>query len=386
MIMMCTCACIQFTSHTHTHTCTTAVESRRKSTSREFLTMHAQDWMRTSEVRTDTVRIGVLRRSHTHTYMRDYTNNQNQNKCLVDFYGRTKFIYPIDFNCRIHSLAHTHTQNTQPNFVDNVIVVVGPFLCVQPGSMQSDIYRLQCLNAHARTSHNHSLTHTHTHARKIRFWCFLGLLTCYILYGFWNLPLERINDTVNHIESRRENSHTHSQLTSQHSLSHALGMHNGGIHWNSHSPFVGAIKVSGITWCAPHTKNDLFNHVEIFKMFGILCALHTTSAAEMNVLRRARTHWHHVKFFISGRAYLWMTLVGTVGLSISMSRCSSCVRACVYVRISLAYLPPPPSKRSYRNLMWKKLASNCHTAAGWIQKSNGSLFLQSGFTESGMDF
>lgn len=62
--------------------------------------------------RTDMLR--SLTHTHTHT---DYMNNQNQNKCLVDFYGRTKFIRPIDFNCRIRwQFAHKQ---------------VGLFLCVQ---------------------------------------------------------------------------------------------------------------------------------------------------------------------------------------------------------------------------------------------------------------
>lgn len=120
--------------------------------------------------------------------LHECNHNQKQNKCLVDIYGRTKFIYPIDFNCRIHWRALTLT------YTSKQLRRRWAFLMRAAGSMQA---------ADTTMSERHTFN-LHT---QNWFWCFLGLLTCYILNGIRNLPLRRMNDTVNHMESRRKYTH-----------------------------------------------------------------------------------------------------------------------------------------------------------------------------------
>lgn len=137
-------------------------------------------------------------------------NNQNQNKCLVDFYGRTKFIYPIDFNCRIHSLSHT-LRGTSSR------AVVGLFLCVQ--------------QAACRNIYNNAATHSLTHAKLVL--VFSRPVDLLHIEWFWNLPLERINDTVNHMKVDAK-TYAHNDSNTGRRSNHAW-RHN----WNSHSAFVG---------------------------------------------------------------------------------------------------------------------------------------------------
>lgn len=142
------------------------------------------------------------------------------------------YIYPIDFNCRIHSHTthtHTHTQVTLSSSSSPSSSLPGFSYACASGSVQ-----------HAGRYNNAAHIHLHT---QNWFWCFLGLLTCYILYGFRNLPLERINDTVNHIEvDRNTHAHTHSSLPSPNSTHRPTLKHAWRHNWNSHSAFVGQSK------------------------------------------------------------------------------------------------------------------------------------------------
>lgn len=108
--------------------------------------------------------------------------------------------------------------------------------------------------------YNNAAPHSLTHAKLVL--VFSRAVDLLHIEWFRNLPLERINDTVNHMRfDAKTHSHTDSRHTGRRS-SHAW-RHN----WNSHSAFVGQserARARHQTICLITVKN--------FKMFEILFA------------------------------------------------------------------------------------------------------------------
>lgn len=185
--MMCTCACIQFIAQCIA--CTLLCANGRRRTHIPFerererkhlanFSQHSQntEWMeRTTS--SALIRFALVPNARTQgDRLHECNHNQKQNKCLVDIYGRTKFIYPIDFNCRIHWRALTLTYTSSNS------VVVGPFLCVQQAACRQQIQQWA------------SGTHS-TYTRKIGFGVFSGcwLVTYWMVFGIspsgaWTIP------------------------------------------------------------------------------------------------------------------------------------------------------------------------------------------------------